>query len=137
MVKYGEMKHSSPKKCIDRYTDAGFLGNPDFYGLGIRIGIYLQWLGSLIANSFLPGDRRAMAGAYASFGVALLVAVLLLIFQNDCAFTAEMIVLLTILFGGLYVVLLPFFTLKIVWKTVRELELIPIPLLLPLLPISV
>lgn len=54
IIEYGVRRHSSPEQCSDRYTDRGFVGNPDFYGLGIRIGIYLQWLGSLMANAFLP-----------------------------------------------------------------------------------
>jgi hypothetical protein len=98
------------------------------------MGLYLQWLGSLLANAFLPDERRSMAGAYAGFAVALLVALLLLIFQSDCAFTAEMIVLLTTLWGGSYIVLLPF----IQWKRGerRGLELMLLPVFLPLVPIS-
>ncbi|ORY19257.1 hypothetical protein BCR34DRAFT_209121 [Clohesyomyces aquaticus] len=34
--------------------NCGFLGNSDFYGLGIRIGIYLQWIASLLANYYIP-----------------------------------------------------------------------------------
>lgn len=49
-----------------------------------------------------------MAGAYAGFAVALFVALLLLVFQNDCAFTAEIIVLLIILWGGTHLILFPF-----------------------------
>lgn len=26
----------------------GFVGNSDFYGLGIRVGVFLQWLASLV-----------------------------------------------------------------------------------------
>lgn len=29
-------------------------GSPDFYGLGNRTGIYLQWLSSFLANLLLP-----------------------------------------------------------------------------------
>ena len=72
--------------------------------------LYLQWLASLVANAFLPGERRSMAGAYAGFALALLVAVLLLIFQDGCVYTAEMIILLNILWGGTYLVLLPHIT---------------------------
>jgi hypothetical protein len=48
-----------------------------------------------------------MAGTYAVSSVALLVALLLLIFKHECAFTAEIIVMLNVIWGGLYHVMLP------------------------------
>ncbi len=33
-------------------TDCGFEGNPDLYGLGIRLGVYFQLIASLIANNY-------------------------------------------------------------------------------------
>ena len=30
----------------------GFVGNSDVYGLGIRIGLYSQWLSTIISNWF-------------------------------------------------------------------------------------
>ncbi len=35
---------------IDSRVHDGFLGNPDFTGLGIRLGIYLQWLAIILSN---------------------------------------------------------------------------------------
>lgn len=35
-------------------------GNADFYGLGVRLGIYLTWISSWIANNFVAGE---MAGS--------------------------------------------------------------------------
>ena len=37
------------------------LGNSDFYGLGVRLGIYFSWLTSWIANNFLPSE---MSGSF-------------------------------------------------------------------------
>ena len=31
-------------------------GNGDFYGLGVRLGIYLTWISSWIANNFVAGE---------------------------------------------------------------------------------
>ncbi|OCT53965.1 hypothetical protein CLCR_09767 [Cladophialophora carrionii] len=31
-------------------------GNGDFYGMGVRIGIYFQWITSWLANNFLPEE---------------------------------------------------------------------------------
>jgi hypothetical protein len=108
-IVYGERRHSLDQ-CANRIVanQNAFIGSPDFYGLGIRIGIYLQWLSSVLANALLPGESRSMAGAYAGFSLALLVAVLLLVFHEECAFTVEIIILLNILWGGPTLVLLPF-----------------------------
>jgi hypothetical protein len=35
-----------------------FQGNSDLYGLGIRLGVYLQLLATVLANSFLPDSIR-------------------------------------------------------------------------------
>ena len=143
-VAYGEGKHSAPEQCRERSTADGFKGNPDFYGLGIRLGIYLQWLASLLANAFLPSESRAMAGAYAGFAVALLVAVLLLIFQDGCAYTAEMIILLNILWGGTYLVLMPFLageraskkTSDSLRQRTKGLLVVAFPLTMSLIPLT-
>lgn len=103
-VKFGERKHGDALLCASRLSQPkGFAGNADFYGFGIRLGIYFQWLALLVANVFLPGERRAVAGAYAASSVAVLVATYLLVFQQQCTFTVEMIVILNILWGGFYI----------------------------------
>ena len=107
LVHHGEGK-ATISQCSHRTNNDGFHGNPDFYGLGIRLGVYLQWISSLIASATLPRKERSMAGAYVSFITALYVALLLLVFQGDCAFTAEVIVVLYFAWGGVYVVLEPF-----------------------------
>ena len=52
----------------------GFEGNSDFYGLGIRIGIYLQWSSAWISNSINPSGAAANHDANTVFLIALLVA---------------------------------------------------------------
>jgi hypothetical protein len=99
-VAHGERGQARRTQCRSRLRAVGFEGNPDFYGMGIRIGPYLQWLSSLIANAFLPGERRSMAGAYAASSIALFIALLLLIFKHECAFTAEIIVMLNVIWAG-------------------------------------
>jgi hypothetical protein len=44
-------------------------GNSDFYGLGVRLGIYFTWLTSWIANNFLADE---MAGAFDTNSIFLL-----------------------------------------------------------------
>ena len=33
-------------------------GNPDLYGIGIRVGIYLQLFSTLVANHYLPETMK-------------------------------------------------------------------------------
>lgn len=53
---------------------AGIEGNFDFYGLGIRIGIYLQWFSSWISNTFNPTAAAANHDANTIFLLAVLIA---------------------------------------------------------------
>ncbi|KAK0652682.1 hypothetical protein B0T16DRAFT_443848 [Cercophora newfieldiana] len=46
----------------------------DYYGLGVRLGIYFAWLGSYIANTLLPAEFAGAADTSAVFLLALLVA---------------------------------------------------------------
>jgi hypothetical protein len=119
----------------DRLLDRGFVGNPEFYGLGIRLGIYFQWVGSLLANAFLPSERRAMGGAYAAFTAALLIATLVLVFQHACAFSVEIIILLTILWGGSFLVLVPLYT-DPSQRKIRGLDLIFSRIVFLLVPVT-
>jgi hypothetical protein len=85
----------------------GFSGNSDIYGLGIRLGLYLQWLCSTLALASLRKEISSMAEAYIVFSLALFIALLVLTFQQACTFTAEVIIVLFLSFGGSMVVVLP------------------------------
>ena len=141
LIMFGQGNAEDPGSCKDIYTGndrrlaVGFVGNSDFYGLGIRLGIYLQWLASLIANPLLKHERASMAGAYLTFSLAFAIAVLLLTFQRECAFTAEVIVVLDIFWGGTLLVMVPFVRLLVDIKT-TGLGLALIPLMLSMLPVS-
>ena len=50
------------------------VGNADLYGLGIRLGVYLQLFSTLIANRFLPDTAQAAWDANAVFLVAIFIA---------------------------------------------------------------
>jgi hypothetical protein len=79
-------------------------GNPDFYGLGIRIGIYLQWITAYLANHFL---REAIDGNLETntiFLLALFIATAVTT-ANDTVETAELVVLLHLSFGFLFSIL--------------------------------
>lgn len=111
LVKFGQ-DHAKlfPASCNSRVTGRGFVGNSDFYGLGIRIGIYLQWISSVMSNLLLPATGRALVGSQMSLTIALFVALLLLIFERDCTFTAEMIVILYLMVAGMFISMLGYKT---------------------------
>lgn len=100
LVHFGENNHQYISECSERLSVNGFLGNPDFYGLGIRLGIYFQWIAQFLANCFLSTEWKSILGASIVFALALTVAVLLLTFEHECTFTAEIIVILFIFWGG-------------------------------------
>jgi hypothetical protein len=51
-----------------------FEGNSDFYGLGIRIGVYLQWFSSWISNSVNPDAAATNHDTNTIFLCAILIA---------------------------------------------------------------
>ena len=55
-------------------TCPNFEGNSDFYGLGIRIGIYLQWFSSWISNSVSPDAAAGHHDTNTVFLCALIIA---------------------------------------------------------------
>ena len=55
--------------------DSGFVGNSDIYGLGVRSGLYLQWVSSLLANHLLREESTALMRSYLIFHIALCIAV--------------------------------------------------------------
>lgn len=108
-MRYGERTHDEVEAiCKDRAQQAvGFEDDPDFYGLGIRIGLYLQWTSALVTNWYTPTERKAVITTYIVFSISITVAILVKIFSRQCTFMAEMFVVLTMFWGGLNVVLLP------------------------------
>ena len=100
LIVYGQGGHADEKACLTRATSTVFVGNDDFCGLGIRLGVYLQWTSQLFANAFTETEWKGNLVSYLVFSLALTVAVFLLTFQHQCAFTAEIIVILYIFWGG-------------------------------------
>lgn len=70
----------------DRYAgliprDAGLIvcqtnRAPDYYGLGVRLGIYFSWLQAYIANNFIASEIAGASDTNNIFMVTLLVAMI-------------------------------------------------------------
>ncbi|KAL6716375.1 hypothetical protein ACLMJK_005941 [Lecanora helva] len=88
-----------------RDTCNGFQGNTDLYGLGIRIGIYLQWISSLLTNIFLPNAISESLDTNAIFLFALFIAIANATTNQEKLHPAEAFVALQLCFGFLLSVL--------------------------------
>ena len=86
-------------RCEERLENPGFAGNAELNGLGIRVGMYLQWVAQLLADVFLHGEWANLFGTNMVFAFALTVAVFLLTLSRECTFTAEIIVIVFMFWG--------------------------------------
>src|SRR2546430_9844776 len=59
------LQYFSPTAAITQFKDepgsCHIIGDPDVYGLGIRISLYLQWIATLIAIFTADANRADMA----------------------------------------------------------------------------
>jgi len=69
VVTHGHQKRDD-RKC------KGFNGDSDTYGLGIRIGLYFQWITSSIAYNFVPSEAVTMRGVNNCFQAAMFAGLL-------------------------------------------------------------
>lgn len=51
-------------------ANCAFRGDQDTYGKGIRVGVYLQWMTSNLANNFVPDEAMTMRGVNTCFALA-------------------------------------------------------------------
>jgi len=79
----------------------GFQANEDLYGQGVRAGIYLNWIASLLANQLLPTKKRkAIQKTYLlTFNTVVCLATYFEIFR-PCVFGIEIEVLYWAYWGG-------------------------------------
>lgn len=82
----------------------GFDGNPDLYGLGIRLGVYSQWFSSWLTNTFNPSAAAGNHDANSIFLLALLIGISVAA-VNDAIQPIEAYVMLHVCFGFIFTVL--------------------------------
>ncbi|KAH6706454.1 hypothetical protein BKA61DRAFT_139130 [Leptodontidium sp. MPI-SDFR-AT-0119] len=76
-----------------------FSGNADMYGLGIRIGFYFQWFGTILATWVARKEVTGMRLSGFFFVVAIFLA-LLIQTDRDNLRPAEIYIILLLTFGG-------------------------------------
>lgn len=80
--------------------ECGFEGNPDTYGLGVRLGAYLSWASITIASTFFPSARKDLLDALVIFSIAFFAAIIVESIDPE-TYTAELIIMGYIFFGGI------------------------------------
>ncbi|KAF2239787.1 hypothetical protein EV356DRAFT_495557 [Viridothelium virens] len=122
LINYGEkLPQETNAECNDRSQQMiGFEGDSDFYGLGIRLGLYLQWASSFLTNCFTPTEREPVIVTYVIFSLSITIAILVKIFTQQCSFVAEIFVVLTMFWGGLNILVVPM-AQGTTWDPIAEL----------------
>ena len=87
--------HNNANICFQ-----GFEGNQDLYGLGVRLGIYLQWITAFIANNFLPAARQSFRVSWLVLSIAMCILTFVASIADYCIFGIEIEVLYWLYWGG-------------------------------------
>ncbi|CAN9154635.1 unnamed protein product [Alternaria alternata] len=83
-------------------TICEFSGNSDMYGLGIRIGSYLQWLSLLIAARYVPSELPGLRTSNAFFTSATFIGLVVETALQDIEIT-EIYITMLLVFGSQYI----------------------------------
>jgi hypothetical protein len=70
------------------------------YGLGLRLGIYLQWLACNLSLTFVAHPEKDLPDASLVYSFAIALAIVLVTFQDTCVYFVEAFMLINIAFGG-------------------------------------
>jgi hypothetical protein len=97
-----EPRQLSRYQLEQRDEECGFAGNPDLYGLGIRLGVYLQWISSLVVWAWYPDGSANLMQTYLVFLFAIMIVVLVSTVKDTPIWAVEIVVLTYIVFGGVY-----------------------------------
>lgn len=85
----------------------GFEGNSDIYGLGIRLGLYMQWLSAYFLRELFPESVTDLASVTFIFEFALFTAAVALTRENSETYSMEIMILVAMLMGDVWLVHVP------------------------------
>jgi hypothetical protein len=96
------LSHSSTApQAREINPECTFQGNPDFYGIGVRLSFYFQWIAGLISFVLNPHDSENQADIQTLFLLANFIALLVLQVQDAPDINVVVpIILFYIFFGG-------------------------------------
>lgn len=87
-------------------------GDSDMYGLGIRIGFYLQWYGAILASWIAPSEINAMRFSNSLFVAATFLALIVQTAKSELQ-PVEIYIVLLLTFGY-YLYFVPLFLWRLV-----------------------
>ena len=91
----------------------GFPGNSDTYGLGIRLGVYLQWISAIVTKEFLVASKaeilRELVDVNTIFSLAIFIATVSWSSRyaapvDSTVHGVEILIMLHIYFGNTYII---------------------------------
>jgi hypothetical protein len=86
-----------------------FEGNSDMYGLGIRLGYYLQWYGVILARWIAPSEVKGISFSIDIFVAATFLSLIILTANNvESLQPVETYIVLLLMFGS-YLALVPIY----------------------------
>ncbi|EXJ64485.1 hypothetical protein A1O7_00821 [Cladophialophora yegresii CBS 114405] len=80
-------------------------GNADFYGMGVRVGIYFQWVTSWLANNFLPEEIIGSLDTNSIFLLALFSTVFTYSLQGNSIRVVDVLLIHQLCTGFLFSVM--------------------------------
>ena len=96
-----------PTNTSDPYwTECGFDGDQDMYGLGIRIGYYVQWVATVLGAYYTPKIVSSAFEANAIFNIGMLAGLVYSTLRRNDMFVVEPVMVLGFSIGGAIVGLL-------------------------------
>jgi hypothetical protein len=81
-------------------SGCAFDGNPDLYGIGIRVGIYLQWVAQVLVTLWKPSAEGSTLVVKLLLQVAILLGLIILT-ANGEAIAVDVLIAFWLLFGPL------------------------------------
>ena len=91
------LAHTHAQSTAEMAQCRGIGGNPDMYGIGIRVGFYLQLLACMLAAIFQQSSYWSIYYASLFFQLSMLVGVIYLTDTNSAKFEAGEVVVITCL----------------------------------------
>lgn len=113
------LKQNRPlTRIFSNMADCSFDGNADMYGLGIRIGFYLQWFGTILASWIARSEVQGMRFSNSLFVSATFLALIVQVSQNALR-PVEIYIVLLLMFGA-YLYIVPLYIWRLVtWGRIR------------------
>jgi hypothetical protein len=90
-----------------------FDGNADMYGLGIRIGFYLQWFSGIMSSFLAPSEVEGLRFSNTFFIAATFLALLILTIQDVSSLHIVEVYIILLLTFGYFLFLVPLYLWRI------------------------